>query len=78
MKNTYARIMKLLKLLDCCGHRLAECRALYCFSSITYFVSVIINFLKRERWYDTDFFCVNCLIYFRGDCHVSAVCVYIW
>ena len=55
----------------------AELSKSYCFSSITYFVSVIINFLKRERWYDTEFFCVNCLIYFRGDCHVSVVCVYL-
>ena len=42
-----------------------------------YFQSVIINFLKRERWYDTEFYCVNCLIYFRGDCHVNVVCAYL-
>ena len=79
VKNTYARIIKLPKLLDCCGQQIAEYRALlvllfFFIYLFCYFQSVIIFFLKRGRWYDTELFCVNCLIYFRGDCQV----IFVW
>ena len=78
VKNTYARIIKLPKLLDSFGHRLAEYRAL--FVLLFFFNYLFCHFqsvIKGGRWYGTQLFCVNFLIYFRGDCLVIFVWAYL-